>query len=104
MPLKPLMAAGGWTDPGTLLRCYDQPDEADVLAVTSVTSKRRGGAAGAVHLASARQSTDNLATKAKGPQHGKCLRAFELPLLGSNQDSSDPESEDSAFFRVPAIC
>lgn len=50
-PLPPKMAlrattkavalAGGWTDVATMERCYDLPDDADVLAVTSETHKRR---------------------------------------------------------------
>lgn len=40
-PIKAVAVAGGWTDFDTMLRCYDQPDEADVLAVTSETRKRR---------------------------------------------------------------
>jgi integrase len=41
-PLKAVAVAGGWTDFDTMLRCYDQPDDADVLAVTGETKKRRG--------------------------------------------------------------
>lgn len=40
-PLKAVAVAGGWTDLDTMLRCYDQPDDADLLAVTSVTKRRR---------------------------------------------------------------
>ena len=32
--------AGGWTDGVTMERCYDLPDQADLLAVTSETNKR----------------------------------------------------------------
>jgi integrase len=41
-PIKAVAVAGGWTDFDTMLRCYDQPDDADVLAVTGETKKRRG--------------------------------------------------------------
>jgi hypothetical protein len=27
MPLRDVAAAGGWKDPTTLLKCYQQPDE-----------------------------------------------------------------------------
>jgi len=27
MPLRDVAAAGGWRDPTTLLKCYQQPDE-----------------------------------------------------------------------------
>ena len=32
-------AAGGWSDPGTLLRIYQQPDEDTILAVMSEPKK-----------------------------------------------------------------
>jgi len=38
---KAVALAGGWTDVATMERCYDLPDDADVLAVTSETHKRR---------------------------------------------------------------
>ena len=44
LPLKAAMAAGGWRDLNTMIRCYDQPDEAEILAVTSVSTKRRSSA------------------------------------------------------------
>lgn len=40
-PLKAVAVAGGWTDFDTMMRCYDIPEDADVLAVTSETRKRR---------------------------------------------------------------
>ena len=40
-PVKAVAVAGGWTDISTMLRCYDHPDDADVLAVTSEPRKRR---------------------------------------------------------------
>lgn len=40
-PTKAVMLAGGWTDAATMDKCYDLPDDADVLAVTSETHKRR---------------------------------------------------------------
>ena len=40
-PVKAVAVAGGWTDIATMLRCYDHPDDADVLAVTSEPRKRR---------------------------------------------------------------
>jgi len=33
--------AGGWTAFDTMLKCYDHPDDADVLAVTSEPRKGR---------------------------------------------------------------
>ena len=52
-PVKAVAVAGGWTDIATMLRCYDHPDDADVLAVTSEPRKRRDasidvGAAGSM--------------------------------------------------------
>ena len=44
-PVKAVAVAGGWTDIATMLRCYDQPDDADVLAVTSDPRKRRDAVA-----------------------------------------------------------
>jgi hypothetical protein len=41
LPTKAVALAGGWTDVVTMERCYDLPDEADLLAVTSETNKRR---------------------------------------------------------------
>lgn len=40
LPDKAVAVAGGWSDVGTMFRCYDQPDDADVLAVTSESRKR----------------------------------------------------------------
>ena len=42
--MKAVAVAGGWTDMATMERCYDLPDDADVLAVTSETNKRRESA------------------------------------------------------------
>lgn len=39
-PIKAVARAGGWTDIQTMM-LYDEPDDADVLAVTSETRKRR---------------------------------------------------------------
>jgi integrase len=47
-PLKAVAVAGGWSDVSTMLRCYDQPDHAAVLAVTSETNRRREQAPHAV--------------------------------------------------------
>ena len=41
LPTKAVALAGGWTDVATIERCYDMPDEAHLLAVTSETNKRR---------------------------------------------------------------
>jgi hypothetical protein len=41
LPPKSVALAGGWTDITTMERCYDLPDEADLLVVTSETNKRR---------------------------------------------------------------
>jgi hypothetical protein len=38
---KAVAHAGEWDEVGTLLRCYDHPEDADILAVTSETRKRR---------------------------------------------------------------
>jgi integrase len=40
-PLTAVAYAGGWTDFDTMMRCYDIPEDADILAVTSETRKRR---------------------------------------------------------------
>ena len=42
-PIKAVAVAGGWSDFDTMLRCYDIPEDADVLAVTSEVRKRRDG-------------------------------------------------------------
>jgi len=39
LPLGDVAAAGGWSDVGTLLRCYQQPDDATMLAVMSHSNK-----------------------------------------------------------------
>ncbi|MGH7688846.1 MAG: tyrosine-type recombinase/integrase [Gemmatimonadaceae bacterium] len=44
-PIKAVAVAGGWVDVETMLKCYDQPDDADILAVTSEERKRREGGA-----------------------------------------------------------
>jgi integrase len=38
--VKAVMVAGGWTDLATVNRCYDHPDDAAILAVTSDPNKR----------------------------------------------------------------
>ncbi|HEX5073563.1 MAG TPA: hypothetical protein VFW03_10165, partial [Gemmatimonadaceae bacterium] len=43
LPLKAVAVAGGWDDLATMNQCYDQPDDEDLLAVTSETRKRREG-------------------------------------------------------------
>ncbi len=46
-PIKAVAQAGGWSDVGTLISCYQQPDEEAVLAVLNEARKRRDrGAAG----------------------------------------------------------
>jgi hypothetical protein len=35
LPVADVAAAGGWSDVGTLLRCYQQPDDATMLEVMS---------------------------------------------------------------------
>jgi integrase len=40
-PIKAVAVAGGWSDFETMFRCYDIPEDADVLAVTSEPRKRR---------------------------------------------------------------
>lgn len=40
-PTKAVMFARGWSDVNTMLNCYDHPEEADILAVTSIERKRR---------------------------------------------------------------
>jgi integrase len=41
LPMKAVAVAGGWTDLATMEKCYDLPDDAEVLQVTSETNKRR---------------------------------------------------------------
>lgn len=50
-PIKAVARAGGWTDIPTMM-LYDEPDEADVLAVTSETRKRREPPSAAVAVPS----------------------------------------------------
>lgn len=40
MPLKAVADAGGWKDTATLLTCYQHTDDAMLLAVMSVATKR----------------------------------------------------------------
>lgn len=40
-PLKAVADAGGWTDLETMIRSYDVPDDADILAVTSEPRRLR---------------------------------------------------------------
>ena len=40
-PIKAVAVAGGWTDVETMTRCYDMPEDTDVLAVTAESRKRR---------------------------------------------------------------
>ena len=40
-PIKAVAHAGGWSDVGTLISCYQQPDEEAVLAVLNEPRKRR---------------------------------------------------------------
>jgi hypothetical protein len=40
LPLKAVADAGGWKDTNTLLTCYQQSDDATLLAVMSVEQKR----------------------------------------------------------------
>ena len=53
-PLKAVAVAGGWTDFDTMMRCYDIPEDSDVLAVTSETRKRREASAPSVNASSGR--------------------------------------------------
>jgi integrase len=41
MPLKDVAEAGGWRDPNTLLKCYQQPDEATMTRVVLEPGKLR---------------------------------------------------------------
>jgi hypothetical protein len=41
-PQADVMAAGGWSDPATLHNCYQQADEATVLAVMACPNKLNG--------------------------------------------------------------
>jgi integrase len=43
LPMKAVAVAGGWDDLATMNQCYDQPDDEDLLTVTSETRKRREG-------------------------------------------------------------
>ena len=78
--------AGGWKDVTTLMKCYQHADEALLLAVMtnqpcSLALQRRVRAWW-------RRSP---AANEKSPPRAE-VRTLELPLLGSNQDSSDPEA------------
>ena len=39
-PIKAVAEAGGWQDLDTMQRCYDLPEDSDILAVTSEHRKR----------------------------------------------------------------
>jgi len=39
LPVSDVAAAGGWSDPTTLIRCYQQPDDATLLRVMSEPRK-----------------------------------------------------------------
>jgi hypothetical protein len=39
--MKAVAVAAGWTDMATMEKCYDLPDDVDVLVVTSETNKCR---------------------------------------------------------------
>lgn len=52
-PIKAVAVAGGWTDLETMFRSYDIPEDADVLAVTSESRKRREVAAATASSATA---------------------------------------------------
>ncbi len=41
MPLRDVAAAGGWKDPTTLIRCYQQPDEETIQRVVLEAPKLR---------------------------------------------------------------
>jgi integrase len=41
LPVKAVAVAGGWSDLDTMFRCYDHPDDGDVLVVTAEPRKRR---------------------------------------------------------------
>ena len=41
MPLRDVAAAGGWRDPTTLLKCYQQPDEETMRRVVLEAPKLR---------------------------------------------------------------
>ena len=51
-PVKAVAVAGGWTEIAAMLRCYDHPDDADVLTVTSEPWKQRDVRTDASSLAS----------------------------------------------------
>lgn len=41
MPLRDVAAAGGWKEPTTLLKCYQQPDEETIQKVVLEAPKLR---------------------------------------------------------------
>ncbi len=41
LPIKDVAAAGGWSEPTTLLRCYQQPDEKTLLEVMNATGRKK---------------------------------------------------------------
>lgn len=51
LPRKAVMISGGWKDEATMTRCYDHPDDTDLLAVTQEVT--RHGASGGLEAASA---------------------------------------------------
>jgi hypothetical protein len=90
LPVKDVAAAGGWKDVTTLINCYQQPDEDTLRSMVEFTPpapalrSRKARAGGhkhyshTPHIGEARQRLS------------RCRAS--LPLLGSNQDSPDPES------------
>jgi hypothetical protein len=83
-------AADGWRDVTTLLTCYQHADEATMLKVMASPTKTREPSSG---QRSGETVAETVAAGAetKRPDQPKWNRTFELPLLGSNQDSPDPE-------------
>ena len=109
-PLKAVADAGGWKDVSTLLTCYQHADDEALLAVMSEprSGASRGGAAYRTMRLTARGTAPPIgpgervpetapqtaprARKRRSPGPPKWSPGFQLPLLGSNQDSPDPES------------
>ena len=93
LPVKDVAAAGGGKDIMTLMECIQQPEEESLRSVVEYRKpKRISGFGGGASLASeTRTQTHTGPQIGKAPPPGNPMRRFQLPLLGSNQDSPDPE-------------
>jgi hypothetical protein len=82
-------------------KCYDTSGDTAEADATHAGSRWGGHRS----LGTLPAHTDAITATLSGwPLPRKYISCFELPLLGSNQDSSDPESGDAAFIVIAANC